>query len=335
MKTIGEQGMIITHTPPNLPSQNQDIAVTDFGGFINDYYDDEGWWALAWLKAYELTNSSQYLQVAMDIFDDMTLGWNNGSCGGLWWDKSHTSINAIENEIFLSVAAHLANKAPNKQYYLGWAMKEWAWFQSSGMLTVRYNINDGIELSTCQNNLGTVWSYNQGVILGALVELNKAAPDPSYLDTAVKIANAAITRLCDAQGVLHDFCEPSCGGDGDQFKGIFMRNLQILQQAAPQDRFQQTIIENADSIWAYDRGINNRLGLVWSGPYNNASTASTQSSACDALVAAATINGSATVPTGTAPPNSIQSGVIPGSTVGGGRVRSLLFSRINLKLGNR
>ena len=279
---------------PSLSKYHKYSAQSKFDGFMNDYYDDEGWWALAWIRAYDLTKSARYLRAATEIFDDMVTGWDNSTCGGVWWDKNRTAINAIENELFLSLAAHLANRASSKEYYLRWAIKEWSWFQGTGMMGLRYNINDGIDLSTCKNNQGQVWSYNQGVILGALVELNKARPNPSYLDTAVKIANAAVTRLCDANGVLHDPCEPNCGFDGPQFKGVFMRNLQILQQAVPTAKFEQTITKNADSIWAHNRGIGNRFGLVWSGPYDNNPSASTQSSACEALIAAASLNSSVT-----------------------------------------
>jgi predicted alpha-1,6-mannanase (GH76 family) len=43
--------------------------------FLNPYYDDEGWWALAWVKAYDVYKNVTYLQLARAIFQDMTRGW--------------------------------------------------------------------------------------------------------------------------------------------------------------------------------------------------------------------------------------------------------------------
>lgn len=270
------------HSPPGIiPLMN------GFAGFLNDYYDDEGWWALAWLKIYDLNKQRHYLQAAMDIFEDMKNGWG-GTCEGLWWNKQHSYKGAIENALFMTVAAQLANRASNKEYYLYWALKEWDWFQRTGMINAHYNINNGINLGTCLNDNGTVWSYNQGVILGGLLELYRAAPDKAYLIVAEQIALAGIMSLSDFNGILHDPCEPDCGADGPQFKGIFMRNLQKLQLAVPNNRFKTFINGNANSIWLNDRASGNHLGLLWSGPIMDA-TASTQSSAADALVAALAI----------------------------------------------
>ncbi len=279
---------VTTYTGPQfppgvIPPQN------GFPGFLNDFYDDEGWWALAWLKIYDLTKQPQYLQTAIDIFEDMETGWG-GTCGGLWWNKQHSYKGAIENALFLTVAAQLANRASNKEIYLSWAWKEWDWFQRTGMINAHYNINNGIDLVTCRNDNGTVWSYNQGVILGGLLELHRATPDKNYLIIAERIALAGIQFLGDSNGILHDPCEPDCGADGPQFKGIFMRNLQKLQLAVPSNQVKTFIDKNADSIWLNDRASGNELGLVWSGPFMDA-TASTQSSAADAMVAALAIGG--------------------------------------------
>jgi len=98
------------------------------GGFLNRYYDDEGWWALAWIDAYDWTGETDYLNMASSIFDDMTGGWDDVCGGGIWWSKDRTYKNAIANELFLSVAARLANRVrdPDQQAQdLAWAEAEW------------------------------------------------------------------------------------------------------------------------------------------------------------------------------------------------------------------
>lgn len=271
-------------------------AQKTFPNFLNKYYDDEGWWALAWIDAYDLTGNQQYLAMAKSIFADMTTGWDNTCGGGVWWNKDRHYKNAIANELFLSVAAHLANRdTSNSTQYLDWANKEWAWFAQSGMINAQGLINDGLEIgngqapsASCVNNGKTTWSYNQGVVLGGMAELSKLNTDPALLQDAHKIAGAAITDLTDRSGVLHDPCEPNCGADGVQFKGIFVRNLFELDRVDPQPAYRTFIDTNADSIWDRAQGPQTQFDQVWSGPFIS-SNADSQSSALDAIVSAAAL----------------------------------------------
>ena len=264
-------------------------------GFLNGFYDDEGWWALGWIQAFDVTGTADYLNTAIDIFNDMKNGSTTPctkSGSGIWWDKAETYVNAIANELYLSVAAHLANReSGNKSFYTSIAQEQWTWFQGTGMINAQGTINDGLT-TACANNNGTVWSYNQGVVLGALVELNKATGNTSYITSANNIATAAIKTLSDSDGVLHDPCEPDCGADGSQFKGIFLRGLQKLQTVSPSSHYVNFIATNAASIWANDMS-NGKLSEVWSGPFVAPANASTQSSAMDALVAAIATQGQA------------------------------------------
>jgi predicted alpha-1,6-mannanase (GH76 family) len=265
--------------------------IQDPKGFLNGFYDDEGWWALAWIKVYDVIGGKQHLDVARDIFDDMVTTGYDATCGGIWWNRKRSYNSAIANELFLSVAAHLATRTENSDYYTTWAKKQWTWFERSGLINADYNINDGLDKNTCKNNKGVVWSYNQGVILGALVELSKADKNnaTAYLEPAKKIAAAALHKLADANGVLHDQHEPDLGNDGNQFKGVFARNLRQLYDATQERWMKEFLMTNADAVWNGARkDSTNLLGPVWSGPYFKA-TAATQSSALDVLVAAAAV----------------------------------------------
>lgn len=262
-------------------------------GFLNNYYDDEGWWALAWIDAYDLTRDRQYLRMAGSIFDDMSKGWDDTCSGGIWWSKDRKYKNAIANELFLSVAAHLLTRASSSRqraYYLQWANREWQWFSHSGMIDSSHLIHDGLD-AHCESNQQTTWSYNQGVILGGLSELYRQTQDVSFLSTANAIAQAALSSpaLTDAHGILHDPCEPNCGGDGTQFKGIFVRNLAALYKVSPALRYKKFVLANADSIWAGMRLHDNGIGVIWAAPYGTIN-ASTQSSGEDVLVAAYSIS---------------------------------------------
>ena len=267
--------------------------------FLNEFYDDEGWWALAWIDTYELAPhgdpGKRYLHMAETIFADMSGGWDTTCGGGIWWKKDRHYKNAIANELFLDVAAKLALHTHGRQRaaYLDWANREWAWFSQSGMINPENLINDGLD-DTCHNNGKTTWTYNQGVVLGGLTSLSKATKTPALLEPANRIATAAISHLADPQGVLHDPCEPDCGEDGVQFKGIFTRNLAQLQAGAPNPSFNGFLTSNANAVWSLARtprganDVNARFNTVWSsqaGPVN----AGSQTSALDVLNAAASL----------------------------------------------
>ena len=115
-------------------------------GFLNKFYDDEGWWAMAWIDVYDLTHEARYLAMAQSIFADMAGGWDATCGGGIWWSKDRKYKNAIANELFLDVAAALANRTEgaDQRGYAAWARKEWRWFAQSGMINASHTINDGL-----------------------------------------------------------------------------------------------------------------------------------------------------------------------------------------------
>ncbi len=62
------------------------------------------------------------------------------------------------------------------------------------MINGKNLVNDGLT-SACKNNGRDTWSFNQGVILGGLVELRKVTGDADHLAKANLIAQATLKRL--------------------------------------------------------------------------------------------------------------------------------------------
>lgn len=256
-----------------------------------------GWWALGLIRAYDVTRDTAYLDSAVLLFTDLQSGLGGPCKGGIYWSRERKYVNAITNELYLSIAASLANRIPGDASYVKIAKEQWEWFKNSGMINKNNLINDGLN-GKCKNNGLNTWSYNQGVVLGGLTELHRATngSDASLLTSAKTIARAAIKHLSNEDGVLveTDKCElrkGNCGRDGQQFKGIFVRNLRYLHDVSPEEDFRRFILDQAASIWVNNRDEResakgkSRLGVAWAGPFVKATGAS-QSCALDALVAA-------------------------------------------------
>ncbi|KAK8040018.1 glycoside hydrolase family 76 protein [Apiospora rasikravindrae] len=251
------------------------------GDFRADSTDDTAWWALALLRMYELTGNSTYLDIAKEDEAYIFKYWLPETCkGGVIWNIPELKYkNAISNELYLELAASLHNLIPGDTFYLNRSMTQWAWFNSSGMINSQWLINDGLlepdpsDSSVCRNNNAEVWTYNQGVVLGGLVELHKATGDQKYLDTAIKIADAVVnSATLSPGGILTETCSEtdSCTTNGWSFKGIFMNRLAKLNKALSGNPYSDYIRTNEQTMYSNARNGSDFYGGIWQKPFDGA-----------------------------------------------------------------
>jgi predicted alpha-1,6-mannanase (GH76 family) len=185
--------------------------------------------------------------------------------------------------------------------YLNHAIDNWEWFFNVGIVNTDSFVVDGVDKDSNCAPSGPIFTYNQGVILGAAAELYKATNNQTYLEQAAKLANASTavnSTLTNAADILHDGCDTCNNNDeiGAMFKGAYMRGLRKLQLVYPHDNWKTFIFANAQSIWnndldlqQADSGPSCNLGEAWAGPYFPPNPV-TQGAALDALIAAVALS---------------------------------------------
>ncbi|MFD7708545.1 glycoside hydrolase family 76 protein [Streptomyces sp. NPDC059786] len=259
------------------------------GHFISRAIDDAAWWAMAWVAAYDYTHEQRYLDEAVTITSYVQQYWDTGTCGGgVWWNRERTYKNAVTNGQYLWLTTALHQRLPGDTVWGGRAATAADWYLSSGLINSAGLVNDGLT-GACANNGQTVWSYNQGLAIGAFTELWRSTGQARYLDTAKRLADAAMSSAqLTRNGVLTESCDTgtaSCDDNQKQFKGIFVRHFADLADATGSAACAAYLTTQADSLWNTDRDSLNRLGQRWAGTSPNQTDWRTQASALEALTA--------------------------------------------------
>ncbi|KAH8174910.1 glycosyl hydrolase family 76 domain-containing protein [Sarocladium implicatum] len=259
------------------------------GEFLSRAIDDALWWGLAWADAYELTGNKTYLEASKIIADYGHEFYDEGTCGGgVWWDAERTYKNAVTNGQYIKLSAQLHRLIDGDTEYLKRAQTGWDWYVNSGIISDADGlVNDGLT-DSCENNNGTVWTYNQGLGIGAGLEIWRVTGDEEALEKAMALADAALEHELTVDGILTESCDAAgtCDDNQKQFKGIFMRYMADLAQETGEAKFVDFVHQQAATVWSKNRDGLNRLGQRWSGgSSNNVHDWRTQASALGALIA--------------------------------------------------
>ncbi|OOQ56521.1 glycoside hydrolase family 76 protein [Mucilaginibacter pedocola] len=229
--------------------------ITNGNKYPNEYYDDMEWLALAALRAYEVTNDNDYLDAANILWTDIKTGVNDNQGGGIAWRKSQLDYkNTPANAPAIIFACRLY-RLKNNAADLTLAKQLYAWMKTTLVDPATGIIWDGINGNHDGQISKNKFTYNQGVYMGAALELYNVTKDASYLDDAMRNASATIVDTDISPGGL---LKSEGQGDGGLFKAILVRYLtEVIQSPdiAPsnKDAYVKFLKYNAQTL--FNKGI--------------------------------------------------------------------------------
>ena len=258
-------------------------------GWFSGYYDDECWMTLALVRAYDLSHDSKYLNQAAALFADIETGWDTSCCGanpgGLWWDKAHTQKATAANAGAALAGARLYLRTADASY-LQFARQAYAFWHNKMVNPTTFQVAD--HFTPDDTFFWWRFTYNEGLMIGAAVELYDASGDSSYLINAQAIAGFLINNEVTptAYGnVLYDGSNSGCGGDCHEFKGPACRYLlRLYTRDTSRTRYYDTLHASADALWNLARSAGSTLFAVnWAGPPQTSADQAQDNAACMAL----------------------------------------------------
>jgi hypothetical protein len=151
---------------------------------VDVFFDDNGWFGLAYFDAYAATGDRRFLRDALRAYRFIkNKGWNpNG--GGIWWDTDHRwiTIEPLAAEALLAAelyrATHVRAYLKEARFLIAWANRH-SWNRRRGLY----------QRSPTSN---TVMNYAQGMMIGAHVMLCKARHTKADCRRARRLAAASL-----------------------------------------------------------------------------------------------------------------------------------------------
>jgi predicted alpha-1,6-mannanase (GH76 family) len=106
-----------------------------------------------------------------------------------------------------------------------------------------------------------IWSYNQGVMVGAGVLLYQVTRNSTYLNQAQQTAAAAVSHFGTGTALTNQ---------GTAFNAIYFRNLFLLNQVVPNAAYASEAQSFASTMWAQRQAgtglINPQYGVNGTAP---------------------------------------------------------------------
>ena len=209
------------------------IRIRNGKDWLNDYYDDMAWLALALLRA------EQYVGVrrpgaVKSLAGALHDGWTEDAGGGIWWRLRDKYDENFKNVPANGPAAILFAKLRDER-----AFETARWIESTLVDPQTGIVWDGLHVDRDGGGIHeigkTAYTYCQGVYLGACIELaswgNDREPE-KWAERAARTVTAAATHLTSSSSDAD--AEPlgfglvlrgQGGGDGGLFAGILARYL--------------------------------------------------------------------------------------------------------------
>ena len=154
-------------------------------GHRQTFFDDNGWFAIAFVDAYRVTNDPADLAAGVSAYRFIVdEGWDEVDGGGTWWDTTgayHKTSEPLAAAIYVGAFLYQRTRGA---YYLRTTRRLLAWADTKGW-------NHGRSLYGRNARDGTVMNYVQGMMIGAHVTLCDATGSRSYCERAQELAEAS------------------------------------------------------------------------------------------------------------------------------------------------
>jgi hypothetical protein len=158
------------------------------------WFDDNGWWGIAFVNAYRATGTRRYLLDALRALRYIAaVGWDARGGGGIWWNTHHP-YKAGEALASGTLLATLLYQQTGSRFALAQAQRYLQWADSAG-----FSPQDGLYAAS---NLSSIpIDYIEAPLIYAQALLCRLRAEAALCERAERLKRTALARF----GYLLDF----------------------------------------------------------------------------------------------------------------------------------